>query len=71
MRKQKYSYQSLDTNTSINENGTVRMLIENVEDTVNIRRLTPYFVLTTFLMGECAVCGLLGSGKDIQIPIES
>ena len=35
-------YQGPYTITSVNENGTVRMLIKNVEDTVNIRRLTPY-----------------------------
>ena len=28
--------------TQINENGTVRMKINDVEDTINIRRLTPY-----------------------------
>ena len=28
--------------TQINENGTVRVSINNVEDTINIRRLTPY-----------------------------
>ena len=35
-------YQGPYTITHVNENGTVRMLIKNVEDTVNIRRLTPY-----------------------------
>jgi hypothetical protein len=35
-------YQGPYTITNVNENGTVRMLINNVEDTVNIRRLTPF-----------------------------
>jgi hypothetical protein len=35
-------YQGPYTITQVNENGTVRMRIKNVEDTINIRRLTPY-----------------------------
>jgi hypothetical protein len=35
-------YQGPYTVTQVNENGTVQMMIENVEDTINIRRLTPY-----------------------------
>jgi hypothetical protein len=35
-------YQGPYTITNVNENGTVRMLIKNVEDTINIKRLTPY-----------------------------
>jgi hypothetical protein len=35
-------YQGPFTITQVNENGTVRMMIKNVEDTINIRRLTPY-----------------------------
>jgi hypothetical protein len=35
-------YQGAFTITQVNENGTVRMIIKNVEDTINIRRLTPY-----------------------------
>jgi hypothetical protein len=27
--------------TQVNENGAVQMMIKNVEDTINIRRLTP------------------------------
>ena len=30
------------TLTKVNDNGTVRMIVNNVEDTYNIRRLTPY-----------------------------
>jgi hypothetical protein len=33
-------YQGPFTVTQVNENGTVRMMIKNVEDTFNIRRLT-------------------------------
>jgi transposase InsO family protein len=35
-------YQGPYSITQVNENGTVRMMIKNVEDTINIRRLTPY-----------------------------
>jgi hypothetical protein len=35
-------YQGPFTITQVNENGTVRMIINNVEDTISIRRLTPY-----------------------------
>ena len=35
-------YQGPHTISQINENGTVRVVINNVEDTINIRRLTPY-----------------------------
>jgi hypothetical protein len=36
-------YQGPFTITQVNENSTVRMMIKNVEDTINIRGLTPYF----------------------------
>jgi hypothetical protein len=35
-------FQGPFTITQVNENGTVQMMIKNVEDTINIRRLTPY-----------------------------
>jgi hypothetical protein len=35
-------YQGPFTITQVNENGTVQMMIKNVEDTINIRQLTPY-----------------------------
>jgi hypothetical protein len=37
-------YQGPFTITQVNENGTVRMIIKNVEDTINIRRLTPFLL---------------------------
>jgi hypothetical protein len=40
----------------VNENGTVQMMIKNVEDTINIRQLTPYLgILTTLLLWEKTV----------------
>jgi hypothetical protein len=36
------TYQGLYTITQVNENGTVQMMIKNVEETINIRWLTPY-----------------------------
>jgi hypothetical protein len=58
-------YQGPFTITQVNKNGTVQMMIKIVEDTINIRRLTPY--LGTFLMGESAVCRILGSGEQTKI----
>jgi hypothetical protein len=41
--KHEAPYQGPFTITQVNENGTVRMMIKNVEDTINIgHRLTPY-----------------------------
>jgi hypothetical protein len=40
--KCKTPYQGPYTSTQVNENGTVQMMIKNVEDTINIRRLTSY-----------------------------
>jgi hypothetical protein len=53
----------------VNENGTVQMMIKNVEDTINIRQLTPYYlgILTTFLMGENAECRILRSEEQTRI----
>jgi hypothetical protein len=63
--KYKTPYQGPYTITQVNENGTVQMMIKNVEDTINIRRLTPFtLILTTFLMGESAVCRIQGSGEQ-------
>ena len=49
-------YQGPYTITSINANGTVRMKIKNVEDTINIRRLTPYLGTDDIQHGgECSM----------------
>jgi cleavage and polyadenylation specificity factor subunit 1 len=49
-------YQGPYTITQVNENGTVRMIIKNVEDTINIRRLTPYHDTDTIVHGgECSM----------------
>jgi hypothetical protein len=40
--KYKTPYQGPYSITQVNENGTVGMMIKNVEDTVNTSRLTPY-----------------------------
>ena len=45
-------YQGPYTITKVNENGTVRMIIKNVEDTINIRRLTPYHSTENITHGE-------------------
>jgi hypothetical protein len=44
------------TITQVNENGTVQMMIKTVEDTINIRRLTPYLGTDNILHGgECSM----------------
>jgi hypothetical protein len=50
-------YQGPFTITKVNENGTVRMMIKNVaEDTINIRRLTPYLGTDDIPhRGECSM----------------
>ena len=49
-------YQGPYTITGINANGTVRMKIKNVEDTINIRRLTPYLGTDDIQHGgECSM----------------
>jgi hypothetical protein len=54
--KYKTPYQGPYSITQVNENGTVQMMIKNVEDTINIRQLTPY--LNTDKIphgGECSM----------------
>jgi hypothetical protein len=54
--KYERSYQGPFTITQVNENGTVQMMIKSVEDTINIRQLTPY--LSTYNIphrGECSM----------------
>ncbi len=49
-------YQGPYTILQINENGTVRLKVKNVEDTYNIRRLTPYLEPNTITHGgECSM----------------
>jgi hypothetical protein len=49
-------YQGPFTITQVSENGTVRMMIKNVEDTINIRRLTPYLSTDNIPHGgECSM----------------
>jgi hypothetical protein len=43
----------------VNDNGTVRMQVKNVEDTYNIRRLTPY--LGTEDIGHGGECSMRNS----------
>ena len=43
----------------VNDNGTVRLKVNAVEDTYNIRRVYPTTRLPTLIMGENAICGLL------------
>jgi hypothetical protein len=54
------------TITQVNETGTVQMMIKNVEDTINIRQLTPYLGTDNIPHGS-AVCGILGSGEQTRI----
>jgi hypothetical protein len=61
-------YQVPFTITQVNENGTVRMMIKNVEDTIStLDGLLLTLVLTAFLMGESVVCQILGSGEQTRI----
>jgi hypothetical protein len=56
--KNKYEtpYQGPFTITQVNENGTVQMMIKNVEDTINITRLTPYLGTDNIPHGgECSM----------------
>jgi hypothetical protein len=49
-------YQGPFTITQVNENGTVRMMIKNVDDTIIIRQLTPYLGTDNIPHGgECSV----------------
>ena len=49
-------YQGPYTILKINDNGTVRMMVKNVEDTYNIRRLTPYIGPDDIVHGgECSM----------------
>jgi hypothetical protein len=49
-------YQGPYTITQNNESGTVQMMIKNVEDTINIRRLTPYLNTDNIPHGrECSM----------------
>ena len=49
-------YQGPYTILQVNDNGTVRMKVKNVEDTYNIRRLTPYIGPETIDHGgECSM----------------
>jgi hypothetical protein len=49
-------YQGPYTILKINENGTVRMKVNDVEDTYNIRRLTPYIGPDDIVHGgECSM----------------
>jgi hypothetical protein len=60
-------YQGPYSITQVNENGTVRMMIKNVEDTINIRRLTPYLDTDNIPHGgECSM-RILGSGEQTRI----
>jgi hypothetical protein len=42
-------------------------MTKNVEDTINIRQLTPYLGTDNISHGESAVCGILGSGEQTRI----
>jgi hypothetical protein len=59
-------YQGPYTVTSVNENGTVRMLIKNVEDTIRIRRLTPYLGTDDITHG--GVCSMRNSRVRRRTP---
>ena len=54
--KYETSYKGPYTILQINDNGTVRMKVKNVEDTYNIRRLTPY--LGTENIGHGGECSM-------------
>jgi transposase InsO family protein len=51
----------------VNDNGTVRMRVKNVEDTYNIRRLTPY--LGTEDIGHGGECSMRNSRSKRRQPI--
>jgi hypothetical protein len=49
-------YQGPYNSTQMNENGTVRMMIKHIEDSINIRRLTPYLRTADIPHGgECSM----------------
>jgi hypothetical protein len=55
-KKYETPYQGPYTITQANENGTVRMMIKNVEDTINIRWRTPYLNTDNIPhVGECSM----------------
>jgi len=51
----------------VNDNGTVRMRVKNVEDTYNIRRLTPY--LGTEDIGHGGECSMRNSRSKRRQPV--
>jgi hypothetical protein len=55
-------YQGPYTITQVNENGTAPMLIKNVKTMLTSEGSLLTSVLTTFLIGENAVCGILRLG---------
>jgi hypothetical protein len=57
-------YEGPSTITKANDNGTVRLKVNNIEDTYNIRRLTRTLELHPLIMGESAVCGPPGLRED-------
>jgi hypothetical protein len=61
------------TITRVNENGTVQMMIKNVEDTINIgHRLTPYLGTDNIPHGgECSMRNSIGSGEKGLNPVSS
>jgi hypothetical protein len=60
-------YQGPFTITQVNENGTVQMMIKMLKTLSTLDSLLLTLVLTTFLMGESAECGILGSGEQTRI----
>jgi hypothetical protein len=49
-------YEGPYTITKVNDNGTVRLKVNNVEDTYNLRRLTPYLGTESIDHGgECSM----------------
>jgi hypothetical protein len=49
-------YKGPFTITQVNENGTVQMMLKNVEDTINIGQLTPYLGTDNIPHGgECSM----------------
>ena len=58
--KYKAPYNGLYMITKGNENSTMRIRVQNVEDTYNSRRITPNIAMADIAHGGSAICGIQG-----------
>ena len=54
----------------VNDNGTLRLNVNAVEDTYNKRRRIPYHMAPDLIMGEDAICGLQRIKENMLVRFE-